>query len=60
MPVYQSIPELDLSERYHLKAVGCERPAEHASDLTTEREWRELAAQWHAMADHAATMSDEA
>jgi hypothetical protein len=24
MPAYQSVPELDLSEKYHLKAVGCE------------------------------------
>jgi hypothetical protein len=59
MPVYQSIPEFDLSEKYHLKAVGCEHHAEHATDQPTEQEWRELAAQWHSMADQAATMSGE-
>jgi hypothetical protein len=56
MPAYQSLPEFDLSEKYHLKAVGCEKCAEHASDRTTEQEWRELAAQWHSMADQAAKM----
>jgi hypothetical protein len=60
MPAYLSIPEFDLSERYHLKAVGCEQQAEHATDKTTEQEWRQLAAQWHSMSDQAATMSGEA
>ncbi len=56
MPAYQSVPELALSEKYHLKAVGCEKFAEHASDQTTEQEWQELAAQWHSMADQAVKM----
>ena len=56
MRAFQSVPEFDLSEKYHLKAVGCEKCAEHASDQTTEQEWRELAAQWHSMADQAAKM----
>jgi hypothetical protein len=60
MPAYQSVPEFDLSERYHLKAVGCEQQAEHATDQTTEQEWRQLAAQWHSMANQAATMSGDA
>ena len=60
MPAYQSVPEFDLSEKYHLKAVGCEKCAERASDRITEQEWQELAAQWHSMADQAAKMlSDE-
>jgi hypothetical protein len=49
-----SVPEFALSEKYHQKAVGCEKCAEHASDQTTEQEWQELAAQWHSMADQAA------
>jgi hypothetical protein len=60
MPAYQSAPEFDLSEKYHLKAVGCEKCAERASDRTTELEWQELAAQWHSMADQAAGMPDDA
>jgi hypothetical protein len=60
MPAFQSIPEFDLSARYHLKAVGCEKKAEHATDQTTEQEWRQLATHWHSMADQAATISDEA
>jgi hypothetical protein len=60
MPAYQSIREFDLSAKYHLKAVGCEQQAEHATDQATEQEWRQLAAQWHSMADHAATPSGEA
>ncbi|MGZ5874503.1 MAG: hypothetical protein ACXWKP_20575 [Bradyrhizobium sp.] len=60
MPAFQSVPEFELSEKYHLKAVGCEKCAEHASDQTTEHEWQELATQWHSMADQAARMSDDA
>jgi hypothetical protein len=56
MPAFLSVPESALSEKYHLKAAGCEKCAEHASDQTTEQEWQELAAQWHSMADQAAKM----
>jgi hypothetical protein len=59
MPAYQSLPELDLSAKYHLKAAGCEQQAEQAIDHATEQEWRELAAQWHSMADQAGTMSGD-
>jgi hypothetical protein len=38
MPAYQSIPEFDLSEKYHLKAVRCERCAKNASDQNAEQE----------------------
>jgi hypothetical protein len=57
MPAFQGISEINLSAKYHLKAVGCEQQAEQATDRTTEQEWRELAAQWHSMADQAATLS---
>ena len=60
MPAFQSVPEFALSEKYHLKAVDCEKCAECASDQTTEQEWQELATQWHSMADQAARMSDDA
>jgi cell division protein FtsL len=60
MPAFQSTPEFDLSAKYHLRAVGCERQAEHATDQTTEQEWRELAAQWHSMADQATVLSGDA
>jgi len=60
MPAFQSVPEFDLSSKYHLKAVGCERQAQHATDQTAEQEWRQLAAQWHSMADQAAALSGEA
>jgi hypothetical protein len=60
MPAFQRVPDFDLSAKYHLKAVGCEQQAEHATDRTTEQEWRQLAAQWHSMADQAATLSGEA
>ena len=60
MPVFQSVPDFGLSRKYHLKAVGCEKCAAHASDLTTEQQWHELATQWHSMADQAAKMSGEA
>jgi hypothetical protein len=60
MPAYQSAPDFSLTEKYHMKAVDCEQQPEHANDRTTEREWRQLAAQWHSIADQAATMSGEA
>lgn len=59
MPVFQSVADLSLSRKYHLKAVGCERCAEHASDLTTEQQWHDLAQQWQSMADQAAKMPAE-
>jgi hypothetical protein len=54
MPAFQSTPELDVFAKYHLKAIGCEQHADHATDHATEHAWRVLAAQWHAMADRAA------
>jgi hypothetical protein len=60
MPAYQSVPEFEISEKYHQKAIGCEKCAERASDQSTEQEWQELATQWHLMARRAAKMSDQA
>ena len=60
MPAFQSTPEFDLSAKYHLKAVRCEQQAEHATDQTSEQEWRQLAAQWHSMADQATVLSGDA
>ena len=60
MPAYQSVCAIDLSNKYHLKAVGCEKCAERACDPTAEQEWQDLATQWHSMADQAAKLSDEA
>jgi hypothetical protein len=60
MPAFLSVPDLGLSRKYHLKAVGCEKCAEHASDLSTEQQWHELATQWHSMADRAAKTAGEA
>ena len=60
MPVFQSFPDPGLFRKYHLKAVGCEQSAEHATDLATEEQWHELATQWHAMADRAAKTADQA
>ena len=59
MPAFQSVHQFALSEKYHLKAVGCEQCAERASDQTTEQQWQALATQWHSMADQAAKLSDE-
>jgi hypothetical protein len=60
MPVYQSVPEFDLSAKYHLKAVECEQRAESATDQATEQEWQQPAAQWHSMADQTAARLNEA
>jgi hypothetical protein len=39
MPAYQSIAEFELSEKYHLKAVACERCAKNAWQRSGIR-WR--------------------
>jgi|GEM_PF-1219683 hypothetical protein len=59
MPAYQSLPEFDLSEKYHLKAACCEKCAEYASDQTIAQEWQKLATQWHSMPDQAAAQMSE-
>lgn len=56
MPAFQSVCEPALSQKYRLKANGCERQAKHATDRETEQRWLELAAQWHSMADMAVKM----
>jgi hypothetical protein len=56
MPVFQSVSEPELSQKYRPNAIGCERQAKRATDQATEQRWHELAAQWHSMADQAAKM----
>lgn len=56
MPAFQSVSEPELSLKYRLNAIGCERRAKCATDQATEQRWHELAAQWHSMADQAAKM----
>ena len=60
MPAFQSVPEFDLSEKYHLKAVGCEKQAKNATDQCTAQQWHELAAQWHSMANQATKILGDA
>jgi hypothetical protein len=54
MPVFQSVSEPELSQKYRLNAIGCERQAKR--NQATEQRWLELAVQWHSMADRAAKM----
>jgi hypothetical protein len=60
MPAFQSVANLGLPQRYYLNAVGCEKQARNATDQTAEKQWRELAAEWHSMADRAADLQYEA
>jgi hypothetical protein len=46
MPVFQSVSEPELFQRYRLNAIGCERQAKSATDRATEQRWLELAAQF--------------
>jgi len=59
MPAFQRVTDFSLSRKYHLKAVGCEECAEHASDPTSQQQWHELATQWHLMADEADKSGDD-
>jgi hypothetical protein len=56
MPAFQSFAEFGLTQKYHLNAIGCEKQAQQATDLATEQEWQQLAAQRHVMADQAAKL----
>ena len=56
MPAFQSVSRPELSQKYRLKAIECERQAKRATHQVTEQRWLELAVQWHSMADHAAKM----
>jgi hypothetical protein len=56
MPAFQSASEPELSQKYRLNAIECERQAKCATDQASEQRWHELAAQWHSMADQADKM----
>jgi hypothetical protein len=60
MPAFQSVTEPELSQKYRLNAIGCERQAKRATHQATEQRWHDLAAQWHSMADQAAKMLGDA
>lgn len=45
------------SSVYRSKAVACEQDAKAATNQTIQKEWEELAAQWHLMAQVAAQLS---
>jgi hypothetical protein len=48
------------SRIFRSRAIVCEQRAREATDPIRKREWEELAAQWHSMADLAAATNDEA
>ncbi len=58
MPAFYGVAELGLSQKYRLKAIGCEKQAEDATNQATVQQWHELAAQWHSMAEQASKMLD--
>ena len=42
------------AEEYRARAIACEESAKEVSDLVMKRQFEELAAQWHYMANQAA------
>jgi hypothetical protein len=40
---------IDISERYRLKALACERSAKDATDPAVKLGWEEIAIEWHAL-----------
>jgi hypothetical protein len=56
MPAFQSVTEPELSQKYRLNAIECEKQAKCATDQVTKQRWHELAMQWHSMADKAAEL----
>jgi hypothetical protein len=41
---------IDLSEKYRLKAVACEKISREATDPKIKLAWAEIAIEWHALA----------
>jgi hypothetical protein len=50
---------VDSSASYRLRAITSEQRARGASDSTIKREWEELAAQWHSIANVTAQLADK-
>jgi hypothetical protein len=48
---------MKVSEKYRAKALACEKREREATDYDTKSAWGEIAIEWHALANRAA--SDE-
>jgi hypothetical protein len=49
----------ETSATYRLRALGSEQRAHDAADPAIKREWEELAAEWHRLANIAAEASGQ-
>jgi hypothetical protein len=45
---------INLSEKYRLKALACEKLGRDATDSDTRSAWAEIAIEWHALASRMA------
>ena len=53
------MPIADRTDMYRMKALACEQQASDASDPTSRQDWKELANEWHTMANPAARSNGE-
>jgi hypothetical protein len=49
---------INLSEKYRLKAIACEKLVREAADQTIKFAWAEIAIEWHALANRTAHGQD--
>jgi hypothetical protein len=50
---------VNLSEKYRLKALACEKAARDAIEPVLKVGWAEIAIEWHALANRASQLSDD-
>jgi hypothetical protein len=50
---------IDLSEKYRLKALTCEKLGRDATDFDIKCAWAEIAIEWHALANRLAQESNK-
>ncbi len=50
----RSVAMTDLSEKYRLKAIACEKSGREATDPAIRLAWADIAIEWHALANRAA------
>jgi hypothetical protein len=50
---------INLSERYRLKALACERFSRDTLDFATKTAWTEIAIEWRALANRVAPESNK-
>jgi hypothetical protein len=57
-PVWSRL--MEISNKYRIKALACEKLAREARDLDIQSAWTEIAIEWHALANRVAADDEKA